>query len=80
MHGLDLLHQQTEERLKVLDEEQRKNIYNFEVGGQNYQQVCCWLAKTCTRDVNLPLFGGIPRFFFTFRFLKNDFPLFLKNR
>ena len=29
------------------------------------------------RDVNLPLFGGIPLFFFfTFRFFKNDFPLF----
>ena len=33
------------------------------------------------RDVNLLLFGGIPLFFFfTFRFFKNDFPLFLKNR
>ena len=32
------------------------------------------------RDVNLPLFGGIPLYFFTFRFFKNDFPLFLKNR
>ena len=29
--GLDLLHQHTEDRLKGLDEEQRKNIYNFEV-------------------------------------------------
>ena len=33
------------------------------------------------RDVNLPLFGGIPLFFFfTFRFFKNDFPRFLKNQ
>ena len=32
------------------------------------------------RDVNLPLFGGITLFFFTFRFFKNCFPLFLKNR
>ena len=29
--GLDLLHQHTEDRLKGLDAEQRKNIYNFEV-------------------------------------------------
>ena len=31
MPGLDLLHQHTEDRLKGLDKEQRKNIYNFEV-------------------------------------------------
>ena len=31
------------------------------------------------RDVNLPLFGEIPLFFFTFRFFENDFPRFLKK-
>ena len=32
----------------------------------------------CIRDVNLPLFGGIPGVFFTFRFFKNHFPPFFK--
>ena len=39
-----------------------------------------FLPKSKFRDVNLLLFGGIPLFFFTFRFFRNDFPLFLKNR
>ena len=33
-------------------------------------------TDTCTRDVNVPLFGGIPLFFFTFRFFKNHFLVF----
>ena len=44
-------------------------------------RVCvCMCVCVCVRDVNLPLFGGIPLFFFTFRFFENDFPRFLKNR
>ena len=43
--------------------------------------VCSKLDYGCiVRDVNLPLFGGIPLFIFTFRFFQNYFPLFLKNR
>ena len=33
-----------------------------------------------TRDVNLPLFGGIPLLFFAFLFFRNHFPLFLVSR
>ena len=36
-------------------------------------------CQVSIRDVNLPLFGGIPLFIFTFRFFQNYFPLFLKN-
>ena len=33
------------------------------------EYVCeCVCMYVCVRDVNLPLFGGIPLFFFTFRF------------
>ena len=32
------------------------------------------------RDVNLPLFGGIPLLFFAFLFFRNHFPLFLVSR
>ena len=38
------------------------------------------LCHSNYRDVNLPLFGGIPLFFRVFRVFSNDFPLFLKNR
>ena len=31
------------------------------------------------RDVNLPLFGGIPLLFFAFRLFRNHFPLFLEK-
>ena len=31
------------------------------------------------RDVNLPLFGGIPLLFFAFRFFRNHFLLFLEK-
>ena len=39
-----------------------------------------WVHIVLSRDVNLPLFGGIPLFFFTFRFFQNYFPLFFENR
>ena len=36
------------------------------------------VQQTSHRDVNLPLFGGIPLFVFTFRFFQNYFPFFWK--
>ena len=38
------------------------------------------LNNILIRDVNLPLFGGIPLVFFAFLFFRNHFPLFLVSR